>query len=107
MRSTLKKEKEDSGSVQISQMGRIVQTQKGAFFTGLTEHEIDELKRIEDVVAKTKKPRWPPEVCDPLFVGVRELFYGDDCKRSFTLASHFDDGILIFTEEDRSATTPS
>jgi hypothetical protein len=40
---------------------------------------------------------FPPEVLDPLFVGVRQLFFGDEGQRRYTLLSH-DDGVLIFAE---------
>jgi hypothetical protein len=73
--------------------------------TGLSKHEKDELARIEAVL-KATGGGWPPEVCDPLFVGVRELFYGDDCKRDFMLASHRYEGVLIFTTPDPAASTP-
>ncbi|MEO9779043.1 MAG: hypothetical protein ABJH07_00115 [Sedimentitalea sp.] len=71
----------------------------------LSQPEKDELDRITEVLNICGASS-PPEVVDPLFVGMRELFVSDDCARRFMLVSQ-DDGTLIFKDTAPPTTSGS
>jgi len=72
---------------------------KNADGISLTALEQAELARIVAVQKNLVSQTGFSEVSDPLFVGVRELFYGDDCARKQTLLSH-NQGLLQFSSVD-------